>query len=337
MRLMPALALATSVLWLGAAQAGPAEDLAAVMDMTPGMSYETAVPTDDGGVLIQGVRANAGFVVESAGLAGAPGEPVADPSAITLVIDSLRLSEGAAAMLIGTSSGAQPGLVTIEIEGLRLDLAALAGPRPADLLREHLGADEIAGGMAFSLDPMNPSRQQAAIAIDLQPIGRVEIELAFTESGRLLPSGTVRLTDTPERGLIAFGSFVRRLSLEIALEWAEATVGEVEPGRSAEAEAALAEMRAQLAVMSLPAPEAAAALADWAEAMAAQLPEHADVLEAVAAFARGTGTLDLTIAPPDPEVDLASIAIGEPGSLSETAQIARAIETLGLGAEFRAE
>ena len=307
MKLGSAIAFGAATLWLGAAHAGPAEELAAFLDsMQPGLGYRSIEATEDGGVTVQGLTATVAFLAESGALVPPTGD-AGDATALT--VESLRLSEGAAAMLVGTNSGAEPGTIVIDATGVHLDLAVMAGSRRVDLLREHLGTDQIDGQIAIAVEQGADGQHAARIDAGSDQVGQIALVLAFDETGGQLLSGEAWLADTPRRGLVGLGAYLHRL-------------GGVRDA-----------MRAELDAMPSTGPAAAAALADWAAGMAAALPEHAPVLEAAAAFASEPGRLHVTFAQPDPAGDVYEGLSGS-GFAQDPQQVSDLIEGLGLGAEF---
>ncbi len=332
MNLGAAITCGAAMMWTGAALAGPAEDLAGFLDsLGPDVGYAQVVAAEDGGVTIERLAVSPAMVLQAAGM-----PPAEDGQAegAALLVESLRLNEGAAAMLVGTNSGAEPGPISVSAEGVRLDLAALAGSASVEQFRGYLGADALAGGFALTITEPGNGSFQVEFDLDLDALGVIGLRLEVDEEGVQLPSGTLRLTDSPTRGIAGFGAWIRRGWLESALVMMELYPIDDYDVRAQEAEEKL---REAIAASASTGPEAAAALAAWAREMAAALPEHAGTLQALAAFGEGPGRLDITIAPPDRDAELMFNMFAGPDPIPTPEQVATTIETMGLSAAFAAE
>ncbi|MEZ5667867.1 MAG: hypothetical protein R3F55_10625 [Alphaproteobacteria bacterium] len=308
--LLPAAAVAAAI--AGApAQAQYVDDVTAFLaqpDLAGRLSYGGIVEQPSGGIEITDIR------VTNRGLAdltfGVRPDTVPDADTVALRIDRLYLDEGMLGLVFGMRGAtAEPETIGLAVDGLALDLAAASGAEGMAMLQRYVGGvAAITGSGVLTVLRGDGDWHDVDATLDLDGLGRFQMAIQFDGSQASPARGTLSFTDTAAHPLVGIGAYLHRAALENMAELAEELIATVEATAAGQnrdqVELALAparqdleRTRALLAGFPDDGRGAAADIAAWADTMAAAMPQHRALFDAVIAFAGAPGTLVLTLAP----------------------------------------
>ena len=354
-RLLTAAA-ATLAIGISTAQATPAAEVTAMLDAQEfegWMYYDSVVDSVAGGVEVHNWRLTANALVEVGLLAypDSPSSPFLDPlkeSPVVLTVDTLHLDPGILGLIFGMAGDGPVEGIGFSLDGVHIDLAAMAGADYIDILRGYIGGmAAVTGSAAISVETGADGWHDLQAQANMDRIGAFVMDIRFDETLRNLPRGTIAVTGMDNASMVGLGAFLHRLPVEIsmilaqqALEHSRAEpIGEVlgdpdmEDPIVALLEAELSDAQSALERYPETGAEAAAAIATWADAMATTLPDHAAFFGAVQDFASSAGTITYTLAPPaDGRIpDDAGFVLD---FYNDPTLVADVIEALGLTADF---